>query len=256
MANSTSPTNFIDLNGKVFGELLVTERAGSNKKGEALWNCLCNCGKNKIIDGCSLRAGRTKSCGCLQLKAFKENRKKRKFNITTDLTGQRFEKLIVIKKVENKKETRTMWECLCDCGNTHIVAAKSLKNGFCKSCGCGMGKSLEKGKSAFNTLFRVYQKNAKTKKLIFNLSETLFKKLTQENCFYCGSEPKNVMKNWCDNGDYIYNGIDRIDNTVGYEESNCVPCCKQCNYAKRKISQQEFLLWVERVYNHSIKTAP
>jgi hypothetical protein len=55
------------------------------------------------------------------------------------------------------------------------------------------------------------------------------------------------------NGDFVYNGIDRIDSSIGYVEGNIVPCCKACNMAKNTMGQDEFMLWVERVYNHSIK---
>ena len=52
-----------------------------------------------------------------------------------DLTGQRFGKLIVQKRLENSKE-KVKWLCLCDCGNNTIVTTSNLKNGNTKSCGC------------------------------------------------------------------------------------------------------------------------
>ena len=52
-----------------------------------------------------------------------------------DLTGQRFGRLTVVERAENKKD-RVMWRCRCDCGNEHIVRANSLVTGRCKSCGC------------------------------------------------------------------------------------------------------------------------
>lgn len=51
-----------------------------------------------------------------------------------DLTGQRFARLLVIKKSYSKKTTN--WECLCDCGKTSIVYNGNLRNGNTKSCGC------------------------------------------------------------------------------------------------------------------------
>lgn len=52
-----------------------------------------------------------------------------------DLTGKRFGKLIVIKRVGSKNSSPT-WECKCDCGNTKIVSSKNLIYGLVKSCGC------------------------------------------------------------------------------------------------------------------------
>ena len=57
-----------------------------------------------------------------------------------DLCGQRFGRLVVVTKVaphvnpSGKKVTR--WLCQCDCGNTTIVRAESLKSGATQSCGC------------------------------------------------------------------------------------------------------------------------
>lgn len=52
-----------------------------------------------------------------------------------DLTGQKFNKLTVIKQSE-KRNRHTHWECLCDCGKTTVVRADCLKDGNTKSCGC------------------------------------------------------------------------------------------------------------------------
>jgi hypothetical protein len=61
----------IDLVGKKFGRLTVISFAhGGNN---AHWNCLCDCGKEKVIDGGCLKAGYTKSCGCLNRELAKES---------------------------------------------------------------------------------------------------------------------------------------------------------------------------------------
>lgn len=40
---------------------------------------------------------------------------------------------------------------------------------------------------------------------------------------------------------YIYNGVDRMNNSLGYINKNCVSCCKICNYMKLEMSISEFL---------------
>jgi hypothetical protein len=70
------------------------------------------------------------------------------------------------------------------------------------------------------------------------------------HCSYCGSEPRNVAKAF--NGDFGYNGLDRIDNTKGYEPGNVVTCCFICNNAKRTLSVAEFMGWAKALYEHSI----
>lgn len=54
----------IDLTGQRFGRLVVIERAENNKRGKAMWDCKCDCGKQVTVLGCHLRSGHTQSCGC------------------------------------------------------------------------------------------------------------------------------------------------------------------------------------------------
>ena len=53
-----------------------------------------------------------------------------------DLTGKKFNRLTVIKRIENNKHNQSQWLCKCDCGNMVVVVAAHLKNGHTKSCGC------------------------------------------------------------------------------------------------------------------------
>ena len=76
--------------------------------------------------------------------------------------------------------------------------------------------------------------------------------LSQQNCFYCNSPPNNKYNSAKDdkkssafakeNGEFIYNCLDRIDNSKGHTVENCVASCKFCNYAKRERSLDEFML--------------
>lgn len=54
-----------------------------------------------------------------------------------DLTGQRFERLKVIKKTIQRDSTGcVVWECECDCGNTTFQPTRHLNSGAVLSCGC------------------------------------------------------------------------------------------------------------------------
>jgi hypothetical protein len=55
-----------NLIGVRFGMLVVLAHAGSNKRGYALWNCICDCGVEKVVLQNSLRSGNTRSCGSPQ----------------------------------------------------------------------------------------------------------------------------------------------------------------------------------------------
>lgn len=55
-----------NLIGERFGRLIVLERTLNSRLGQSMWLCLCDCGIKKVIQGSNLKAGITKSCGCLQ----------------------------------------------------------------------------------------------------------------------------------------------------------------------------------------------
>lgn len=60
---------FIDITGRRFGRLVVISRHGEIKtrgNRQLVWLCKCDCGKEIIVRGISLRRGLTQSCGCLQ----------------------------------------------------------------------------------------------------------------------------------------------------------------------------------------------
>lgn len=61
----------IDLTGRVFGRLTVIEKSdkycyeGKSNLPRIQWRCKCECGKEVLVTGKSLRSGNTRSCGCL-----------------------------------------------------------------------------------------------------------------------------------------------------------------------------------------------
>lgn len=57
-------SRLIDMTGRRYGRLTVIERAPRDSK-TAYWLCRCDCGTVKVISGESIRAGHSKSCGCL-----------------------------------------------------------------------------------------------------------------------------------------------------------------------------------------------
>lgn len=114
--------------GKVFGRLTVLEKAYTKKGRGVYYKCQCSCGSVTIVQGAMLRSGNTKSCGCIS-KEIKEE--------FEDLSGRRFGKLIVIKRVPNEgKGHDTRYLCQCDCGGTTIAARYSLLTHETMSCGC------------------------------------------------------------------------------------------------------------------------
>ena len=75
--NQTKPKyNFKDMTGLKFGRLTVISRAENDRHGNVMWNCKCDCGTDKIINGASLRRASVLSCGCLHKEIVKTKSKK------------------------------------------------------------------------------------------------------------------------------------------------------------------------------------
>lgn len=58
-----------DHTGRKVGNLTVIECIGRNKSGRFMWKCVCDCGNITEVRADGLSSGRTKSCGCLTVKA-------------------------------------------------------------------------------------------------------------------------------------------------------------------------------------------
>lgn len=124
-----------DLTGQKFGKLTVLEATDQKSKdGRRIWKCLCECGNIKFTTCQNLKRGHCTSCGCKN----KEQITKLGHANAANLIGQRFGKLLVIKKAEEKLpySDSIAWICQCDCGNTIITTTSSLKSGNTSSCGC------------------------------------------------------------------------------------------------------------------------
>lgn len=129
----------IDIINQKFNRWTVISRAESNKRGEAMWLCRCDCGKEKVVQGYSLRNGLSKSCGCLQ----KETVKKIHFE---DLTGQTFGHLTALEYCGKDNSGASLWKCECSCPAKTITIARTsdLKSGKKVSCGCTRSIGEEK----------------------------------------------------------------------------------------------------------------
>src|SRR6266404_463484 len=56
--------------------------------------------------------------------------------VLKDITGQRFGRLLVVRRAENNKHKAAMWVCLCTCGIEKVVLGDNLRLDIIRSCGC------------------------------------------------------------------------------------------------------------------------
>lgn len=219
-----APSNFVDLTGKRFGRLTVISRA-ENKGGKTNWHCKCDCGNEKDVLAINLSRGFTQSCGCLHNEDFANRR-------FIDLSGNRYGKLTVIKRAENRGKD-VFWLCKCDCGNTTEVNGSRLRSGKTKSCGCLRKETYRKSWSHVSRNV----KHGKTNTRLYRIYKKMYRRCyCPETKYYknYGGRGITICLEWLGENGFpnfydwaMENGykdslsIDRIDNDKGYSPDNC-----------------------------------
>lgn len=184
-----------------------------------------------------------------------------------DHTGKRFGRLLVIKEGEGKwysGKRYISWVCLCDCGVTKDINSSGLVREI-RSCGClqkdvarqtGLNSFKGTNVSATNNIFNVYRREAKKRNFDFLLDKDIFSKLLHQNCYYCGIVPSQIRNAKNIRSSMKYNGIDRLNSSIGYTIDNCVTCCSSCNISKMSLDHNEFFTLVKKIYEkHGLDNA-
>ena len=97
----------------------------------------------------------------------------------------------------------------------------------------------ENRRNSYESQYGVYGRSAELKQLEFTITFDEYEKIVKNPCHYCG-----IIQ---DRGTEQFNGIDRVNNTIGYILDNCVSCCKMCNYMKNTLSGNVFVNRVEHI---------
>lgn len=169
-----------------------------------------------------------------------------------DLSGQVIRNWKVIEDTGKRIRRDPIWKCIClKCNKEWEVSGNSLRNksSNCKECYYKIipgKKRIKTSKEQVESqLYARYKCEAKNRSLQFSLTKLEFINYIYKECFYCGKEKSSYQKSEIDKDIIYYNGIDRVDNLKGYELTNCVTCCKQCNVKKKSITPD----MIKKAYN-------
>jgi hypothetical protein len=141
-----------------------------------------------------------------------------------DLTGERFGRLVVVKR-SDKKGSHPMWLCECDCGKQIVADGANLRTGHTKSCGCYHSEVAPKNSTKHGKSYtRVHR--------IWSCMKQRCDYPKRHNYQNYGGRGITVCDEWKNSFVAFYdwamaNGytdeltIDRIDNDKGYSPENC-----------------------------------
>ena len=130
-------TKILDYTGMCYHNLTVSKHVGVDSDGRALLECVCSCGKTRVVPAHSLVSGSVKRC--------LECAKKKKLDaMFLDMTGEVRGKLRVLDRDSSINDGRARWICRCECGSIVSVIGKLLRKGQVSSCGClrSVGESI------------------------------------------------------------------------------------------------------------------
>jgi hypothetical protein len=212
--------------GQQYGRWTVLQKADHRH-----WLCRCSCGTEKCVYEMNLKLGKSKSCGCY--------RGDMKSNCAMLLARhcEYCQKIFWIKYSHIHKRGKYCSRKCLDLSEHNTRNTVKYPH------------VLPGNLAARNRLLKNYRQAARKRHLEWNIADNVFFMETKRNCFYCGLGPSSIMVSGNQKQQYVYNGIDRANNALGYIDGNIVACCKTCNRAKGTLSQDDFISLAARIYS-------
>lgn len=178
-----------------------------------------------------------------------------------NLTGQR-KHFITITSFSHKNERfDKVWNARCDCGTELKVVAG--KFGATQSCGCkrdemsgesrwkGLGDRKNNGLPSY--YWNELKRNAAARKIPFNITiQQGYDLFTEQNGLCAISGETLNFRKIGQKRTSATASLDRIDSSKGYDLDNVQWVHKDINKMKNTFSESDFLLWIEKIYNHRL----
>ena len=145
-----------------------------------------------------------------------------------DLTGRKFNRLTVKEFFETRKNRKSYWVCVCDCGNEVIGRSDQLKDGNTKSCGCYKRETdainASKNHTHKGSRTRLYHIWQNMKSRCYNKNDNYYNIYGEKGVTICDEWKNDFSKfrEWSEENGYNDElTIDRRDVSGGYNPNNC-----------------------------------
>ena len=109
----------------------------------------------------------------------------------------------------------------------------------------GGTKRLTDKELAIRRTIRDIKKSATSRGKKVEINDNQIRELLLQPCYYCGGVSQRVAGE--------YNGIDRLDNELGYTLDNIVACCGTCNRMKFQMNEYEFKNHIMKIYWNKVR---
>jgi hypothetical protein len=148
-----------------------------------------------------------------------------------DLTQQKFNRLTIIKRLNNNQYGSSRWLCECNCGQETIVLGSDLTGGKTQSCGClrikhGHTAKFKKSKTYISWYHMIQRCTNPNNKDYHDYGERKITVCRQWLKF------ENFLADMGEVPDSLQ--IDRINNNKGYYKENCRWTTSKINNRNRR----------------------
>lgn len=241
----------IDITNKKFNKLTALYVVKHPTTYRRTWKCRCDCGNTTLASYNQLSRSRIKSCGECKSHSVQIG----------DIFGQLMVvELFVAVNSEGHKRKRAKVQCSCgspifECWLTELTRTNATRT----HCGCHRySDTLPDHLHIMQRIIDNSRQKSKRKNVSFELSNEQAFSLLTSPCHYCGSkgtlrvssvDKRLGVKN---PRQFVCNGLDRVDSSLGYVEDNVVPCCVNCNKAKNDLTVEQFKELVTNIYEYWI----